>query len=644
MRIVLLNHSPYGNSADARSNTFLAACARWLSVPLRVLEIRRLRLWSGIGQLEVAPDEVVVPRVDIRDSRDLWLAQSALRSFEQNGARIAIGPDALAMTEDKLRFGQVLQRAGISSLPTVAIRAAVTPPSDLDQIVQRLGGLPLCVKLPFGSGGMGVMPCRDLATLRSVLTYSHVLVPSELLLVQPLIAHDSTVTVRMVQGRVIHAYRCYVGTGETRANPRFGGRVEEVRDARLLDDLAALCGRTLAIAGLTAGAVDVLEARDGRRLVLGASAAPAVSTGDSGDRRFAEAFVRHVVGGAAHPPSVRLVTPFGLDEPRGNSVATARIATSLRDEGIDVAWEVAGEPGSRIEARTSLASGLLHAMHAVRSGPHAARIAAQNGWPLVVSFRGTDLESVERAGAGFTAAMTAARAARVVTVLSEEQRERLVRAVPEVADRVRVVPQGVRLPKVPFDRAATRVRHGVAVGERLVVQVAGLRREKGFPACLRVLENARAGAPGLVYRLAGPVLDPELTPLVESWFADKPWARFLGPLRHDESLALTAAADVTLHASESEGQSNALLEALALGVPVVARDGAATRSVVTDERDGLLYADVDGGARCVVKLLNDRALAQRLADQGRRTIAERFSAEAELEGYLAAYRAAVGES
>lgn len=61
---------------------------------------------------------------------------------------------------------------------------------------------------------------------------------------------------------------------------------------------------------------------------------------------------------------------------------------------------------------------------------------------------------------------------------------------------------------------------------------------------------------------------------------------------HREGLQMLAEADVVLHASRWEGMPNALLEAMALGMPVVASDVVGTRDVVTDGVDGVLVREV----------------------------------------------------
>ena len=56
-------------------------------------------------------------------------------------------------------------------------------------------------------------------------------------------------------------------------------------------------------------------------------------------------------------------------------------------------------------------------------------------------------------------------------------------------------------------------------------------------------------------------------------------------------------ADVVLNSSDSEGQSNALLEAGALGCPRLARDVAGNRDIITHGQDGWLYGDTRTAAR-----------------------------------------------
>jgi len=76
-----------------------------------------------------------------------------------------------------------------------------------------------------------------------------------------------------------------------------------------------------------------------------------------------------------------------------------------------------------------------------------------------------------------------------------------------------------------------------------------------------------------------------------------------------------------------EGFSNAILEAMAEGVPVVAARVGGNREAVIDGETGYLVPPGDAGAfaDAIRKLLQDPSLARRLGEAGRRRVEERFS-------------------
>lgn len=103
---------------------------------------------------------------------------------------------------------------------------------------------------------------------------------------------------------------------------------------------------------------------------------------------------------------------------------------------------------------------------------------------------------------------------------------------------------------------------------------------------------------------------------------------------------LLAHAEVAWSTSAYEGQSNAILEAMAAGVPVVASDIPGTRDLVTSGETGLLFpaGDRAGLARCTQQLLESPDLAARLASAARARIETDFSLDRMLARYATLYR------
>jgi len=96
-------------------------------------------------------------------------------------------------------------------------------------------------------------------------------------------------------------------------------------------------------------------------------------------------------------------------------------------------------------------------------------------------------------------------------------------------------------------------------------------------------------------------------------------------------------------ASDFEGQSNSLMEAMALGLPVVASDIAPNRELVTDGESGVLVkvGDRVAYAQAAGSILADSQLAQNLGDAARRRMQTDFPIEMMVDSHATLYREVV---
>jgi glycosyltransferase involved in cell wall biosynthesis len=92
--------------------------------------------------------------------------------------------------------------------------------------------------------------------------------------------------------------------------------------------------------------------------------------------------------------------------------------------------------------------------------------------------------------------------------------------------------------------------------------------------------------------------------------------------------------------THGEGISNAIMEYMALGKPVVATDCGGNGELILEGETGYLIANRDTDALCnrLGRLLDDAALARRFGEAGRRRIAETFGLERMTASYAALYR------
>lgn len=103
-----------------------------------------------------------------------------------------------------------------------------------------------------------------------------------------------------------------------------------------------------------------------------------------------------------------------------------------------------------------------------------------------------------------------------------------------------------------------------------------------------------------------------------------------------------ASAGLFLYLTRSEGLGSAILIAMAAGVPVIASNVGGIPEVICHRENGWLTEnDPEPIAAAIRQLLADRALARKLADSGRQTVAEKFSLDQMIHSTMNLYRQVV---
>lgn len=162
------------------------------------------------------------------------------------------------------------------------------------------------------------------------------------------------------------------------------------------------------------------------------------------------------------------------------------------------------------------------------------------------------------------------------------------------------------------ERDAVRAELGVGEGELLAVTVANLRATKGYPDLLAAARLvADRGAPIRFVAAGQGQLEDELRTRVEELGLGERF-RLLGYV--PDAPRLVAGADLFVLASEHEGLPLGVMEALALGVPVVATRVGGVPELVESGVSGVLVEPGDPAALAAAILtLTDDATRARLA-------------------------------
>jgi glycosyltransferase involved in cell wall biosynthesis len=215
------------------------------------------------------------------------------------------------------------------------------------------------------------------------------------------------------------------------------------------------------------------------------------------------------------------------------------------------------------------------------------------------------------------------------------------------AERIRVIHNSVDPrwgEQAPGHTAALRASLGISPEKRVILIVGRLSREKDHQALLRAMARIRSspGIPPVHLLVIGE--GPERGHIEER-------ARELGLAGHVTLTGQVASAEpyyslatVAVLSSRTEGSPNALLEAMAARVPIVATAVGGVPEIVSHGDSALLLApgDVEAMASSIGSLLRDEGLAARLAHRARTLAEERHSPEARARWLLENYRALTG--
>lgn len=207
------------------------------------------------------------------------------------------------------------------------------------------------------------------------------------------------------------------------------------------------------------------------------------------------------------------------------------------------------------------------------------------------------------------------------------------------AEKISIVLNGVEIPE-PSEAARIAVREELKLptDARLVGYVGRLAKQKRTHDMVWAFQLLRQLTGNVHFLVIGDGPERESMRELAAHMGCDHLMRFLG--HRDDALRLIGALDVMWLASEFEGMSNSLTEAMAAGVPVVASDIRPNRELVVDGETGYLVklGDCVGFAQFTDRILADAELNLRLGRAGRERAKTEFSIDKAMQSYAEVYR------
>jgi glycosyltransferase involved in cell wall biosynthesis len=237
--------------------------------------------------------------------------------------------------------------------------------------------------------------------------------------------------------------------------------------------------------------------------------------------------------------------------------------------------------------------------------------------------------------------------ARAIVTLSKDGKEAQARIWPHRATPL--VYPGVSLDR--FNRssvpspAEARRKLGLPLHGPIIGIVGRLQRWKGIHVLVEAMPKVLQKYPDAHCLVVGG--KHNLEPDYEDFVKDK-----ITALKLQDKVILAGlqsnvpdwmqAMDVFVHASDNEPFGIVIIEAMALGKPVIAGNGGGPTEIITDGKNGLLtpYGDANALADAILRYLNDQEFAQNAAIAAQQRALD-FSTERYVQNFINALRSAV---
>ncbi|MCM3571306.1 glycosyltransferase [Neobacillus mesonae] len=249
--------------------------------------------------------------------------------------------------------------------------------------------------------------------------------------------------------------------------------------------------------------------------------------------------------------------------------------------------------------------------------------------PYLVTMGGTDI-NIDLQGNMNDEVFSFLHDAAFITVFTNDAKEKVEKLFPGWADKTLVIPQGIWLPwniSTIKDEILPRI-----------FLPAGLRPVKDVLHAVPALDELIQVFPNMEFTILGAKLDENVYKEVQKEEEHRHWMKYAGVVPYEVMKLWYNQAQIVINTSLSEGQSLALMEAMAAGRPVIARKNEANCHLIRHEQTGWLYETMDEFKEAVQSIVSNITLREKVIQQAREWIYEYSSPEQETLTYINLYQ------
>ncbi|MES2876701.1 MAG: 30S ribosomal protein S6--L-glutamate ligase [Patescibacteria group bacterium] len=215
---------------------------------------------------DLAGFDAIIPRIASGMTR---YGTAIVRQLEMQGVYTVSSSLAINRSRDKLRSMQVLAKSGVGIPKTIVSRNS----TDIDDLIDRLGGTPVIIKLARGTHGNGVVLAESKKAAKSVLQALYLTNEDGTnVLLQEFVKESAGTDIRVfvVGGRVIASMQRKSLDDDFRSNLHKGGQGTSIK---LTEEERKVAIRAAKAMGLQVAGVDMMRSARGP-LILEVNASP----------------------------------------------------------------------------------------------------------------------------------------------------------------------------------------------------------------------------------------------------------------------------------------------------------------------------------------------------------------------------------
>jgi len=202
----------------------------------------------------------------------------------------------------------------------------------------------------------------------------------------------------------------------------------------------------------------------------------------------------------------------------------------------------------------------------------------------------------------------------------------------------------------PRSKIYSREKLGLPLDYDIILSVCAILPRKGLEYLIRAIKTIEIESPNILLIMVGPgdfstdarAYEEFLKNLKEDLELDR-MVNLVGRKFWDELSIYYNAADLFVLPTLHEGHSNAILEAMASGLPIVTTSVGGNVDTVADGKNGYLVPpkDVDALSQAILRILRDEELQRSFGERSIKLIKERFSKDNQLKEMLKIYQSVV---